>query len=918
MTPRSSTLAFMSIALVMPATAANLTIDLPLVESFRAPALDPAWKVDTSKDNLISVKDGSLEIKAAEHTYAHIQRPLGVDHIRASCTIQASSGVSWATSLFLYWRAGDWCQMSVISRNGGSYYVCLTANGQRTEQDLSRCRFTDFQNVAIELGDDCIRFMSSTDGKTWANELFVPRPAELRGPPALLVLGKGFGTDANSPDLNGDYGERGPVGISRVREVRVEKTEPARMKITTAERRERELASQDPLGRQILESGQEPSYEAVAAILPPLLKPREAVGAKEGRYEVGVQYEGTIQLDTGSDGWEQNGPTAWFELGSPPVRFGATGCAKRLVDGHLPVVVCESRHDGLTVEQTVLGWSEGMKPDTELWAYVRLTVTNPGTAARTAPVAFKSRPEAISKLDPVPLQVPAGGKAEVFFRVSSPARDAGAARVEAAEFSSRQNEVAAYWDKVVNAGMRVTTPEPRVNNAWRAWLAYNFINVDKIGDVYQPHDGAGFYEAIFGYSEVLYAHALDLWGFHDEARRYLESMFAFLKPDGLFAINYGLPDHGGLLFALAEHYRLTADKEWLHSVAPRMLKMCDWTIARRRNITNQGADRQSVTYGLIKFRPYCDYNVETYNYYANAYCCVGLEHAAAVLADADLADDAIRIADAAAAYRKDILASMDRAIIERDGMRLLPMEPDTHRLLKDSHNECGDYYGLVASMFLESEFLPPDDPRATLVVNGLEKRKGLILGMCEFNDGVDHAYTYGYWLNCLQRGEANRVLLGLYGSLAYGMGRETYCGVEVTYLKSGEPTPTMPHLYSGTQQLRILRMMLLREEGDGVLIGPAIPKAWLTNGKRIEVRHAETKYGPVSFVIESAVDTGRIDVAIAPPTRRIPARIQLHLNHPTGKPITEATVNGQPAVNVRGSLITIRPEKEPLKIQVGY
>lgn len=910
--------AAMSIVMGIPALAADAPLTLPFEETFTSTALDGAWKVDVSKDNGIALKDGALEISAAEHTFAHIQRPLGVDHVRASCAIQPGAGISWATSLFLYWKPGSWCQVSVIPRNGGSFYMCVTTDGRRTEQDLGRCRYADWHNVAIELGEDCIRFMSSADGRTWVNQSYVARPAELSGPPALLIVGKGFGTDAGTPDLNGDYGERGTVSVSRVRGLRVEKTLPARMKITAREERDRALARQDPLGRKILDSGREPSYEAVAAVLPALSKPREAVGAKEGRYEVGVQYDGTIQLDTGTDGWEQRGPTAWFEIGEPAVRFGSTGCKKRLMEGYLPIVVCTFEHDGLAFEQTVLGWSEGMTPDTDLWGYVRLVASGAGAGARTVPVVLRSRPETISTVGPVSLEIPAAGKSQVCFRIPSPGKDGGVVRVDDAEFTRRLDEVSASWKKIVDAGMRVGTPEPRINDAWRAWLAYNFINVDKIGDVYQPHDGAGFYEAIYGYSEVLYAHALDMWGFHDEARRYLESMFTFVKPDGLFAINYGLPDHGGLLFALAEHYRFTGDGAWFRSVAPRMVKMCDWAIARRQEITKEGADRQGVTYGLIKFRPYCDYDVETYNYYANAYCCIGLEHAAAVLGDAGLASDAARIGEAAAAYRKDILASMDRAVIERDGMRLLPMEPDTHRLLKDSGFECGDYYGLVAAMFLESEFLPADDPRAMLVVRGLEQRRGLILGMCEFNEGVDHAYTYGYWLNCLQRGDVDRVLLGLYGSLAYGMGRETYCGVEVTYLQTGEPTPTMPHLYSGTQQLRLLRMMLLREEGDNLLIGQAIPRAWMVDGKRVEVRNAATRFGPASCVIESAVGDGHIDATIEPPSRRAPAQIQIRLRHPDGKPIAEAVVNGEPTWAVQGDVVTVTVPKAPLKVRATY
>lgn len=896
------------------AQSAQAETILPWSDSFTGTAPAKEWQTDVSSGNDIAVRDGVLEIRAAENTFAHIQRPLGVDHVRASARIQAGGGVSWASSLFLYWQPGDWCQMGVIPRGDGSFYVCVTTEGRRSEQDLGRCRYADFQHVAIELGQNCIRFMASADGRNWRNELFVERPARLMGPPALLIVGKGFGLDAGSADLNSDYGVRGAVGVSRVDDVAVVPTDPARMRIMGDEIRERERVMRDPLGSRILESGREPSYEAVADVLPPLLKPREAVGAKDGRYEIGVEYDGTLQFDTGVDNWQSNGPSAWFEVGEPPVRFGSSGCAKRLLEGHLPIVIGRFEHDGLAFEQTVMGWSEGMDPDAPLWGYVRLEVTNPAAAERLTRVAFKSRPEAVSTLAPMTLRLPAGGKAEICLRAASPAKDGGVALMDAAEFSTRLDEVVACWKKTLNAGLRVSVPESRINDAWRAWLAYNFIDVDKIGEVYEPHDGAGFYEAVFGYSEVLYGHALDLWGFHDDARRYLESMFTFMKPDGLFAINYGLPDHGGLLLALAEHYRLTDDKEWLRKVSPRMIQMCNWAIARRGEITKAGADRSSVTYGLIKYRPYCDYETETYNYYANAYCCIGLEQTADVLARIGMAGEAARIGAEAAAYRKDILASMDAAVIERDGTHLLPMEPDTHRLLKDSGYECGDYYSLVASMLLECEFLPAADPRARLVTSGLENRRGLILGMCEFNQGVDHAYTYGYWLNCLRRDEVNRVLLGFYGTLAYGMGRDTYCGVEVTQIATGEPTPTMPHLYSGTQQLRLLRMMLLQEEGDELIVGRALPAAWLVPGQRVEINAAPTYFGPVSVVIESAKQGGQIDVSIDPPTRRPPKAIRLRLPDASGRAITAATLDGRELATFGGNSVTVTPTGRRMRI----
>ena len=50
------------------------------------------------------------------------------------------------------------------------------------------------------------------------------------------------------------------------------------------------------------------------------------------------------------------------------------------------------------------------------------------------------------------------------------------------------------------------------------------------------------------------------------------------------------------------------------------------------------------------------------------------------------------------------------------------------------------------------------------------------------------------------------------------MTRDTYSPVEVTMIKTGENHYTLPHLYSCTDQLRLLRNMLVREEGNALWI----------------------------------------------------------------------------------------------------
>jgi hypothetical protein len=676
----------------------------------------------------------------------------------------------------------------------------------------------------------------------------------------------------------------------------------------------------DPLRTAILKLGGDPDFDTVAGKLPPLSKPREIVGVKDHPYEIGVAYDGTIQLPTDGDGWEQKGPTLYFEVGSPPVRLGTGGCQKMLVDGYLPIVQTIWERDGVTYLETVFGWSPDLSPDTELFTYVWLVAANQTDPDKAVHVAARLKTSdgetAVSERDigSVRRQL----LRSLCLRVPAPLRGSGPEEIALEEWDRRADEVRQEWSKLLNAGMTIEVPEGRVQNAHRAWLAYNYLNVDKKDGRYEPHDGGGFYEAVFGYSAALYCHALDLWGRHADAARYLESLLEMLRPDGLFYVNYGLPDHGALLMALSEHYRLTGDAAWLRKVAPQMRKMCGWLLDARQKALAESDQRTALTRGLIKFAPYADYQNQTFGYYPDAYSCMGLRHAADVFRDVGMTDDAAKLAAAADAYRKDILASMDAAKFEHDNMTLLPMEPDTRRLLKDSNYECKSYYGLIASMMLEAELFPPDDPRALLVVRGLERRGGLILGMCEFNGGVDHAYTYGYWLNCLRRNDIRRVLLGFYGSLAYGMGRDTYCGVEVTKLLTGEPTPTMPHLYSGTQQLRLLRMMLLHEEGDELVIGQAIPRAWLAGGQHVSVKNAPTRFGPVSFTIKTNPIANQISVRLDPPQRRTPGHIRLVVRHPSSKPIHAAHIDDEPISGFTGDTLILPASEHATSILIDY
>ena len=150
------------------------------------------------------------------------------------------------------------------------------------------------------------------------------------------------------------------------------------------------------------------------------------------------------------------------------------------------------------------------------------------------------------------------------------------------------------------------------------------------------------------------------------------------------------------------------------------------------------------------------------------------------------------------------------------------------------------------------------------------------------------------------------------------MSRETYSGVEVTKLFTGDNEPTLPHLYSCTQQLRLLRMMLVREHGDRLWIGQAVPRHWMKKGNTIEVKEAATAFGPVSFSIRPHPDLGRIEVDLTAPPRRTPKAVVLRLREPTGRKIAMVKVNGRPVRSFTADTIELKSPQGRLKVEISY
>ena len=437
----------------------------------------------------------------------------------------------------------------------------------------------------------------------------------------------------------------------------------------------------DEVGERLLKGAAEPSFESVASVFPPFKYPREVVGVPDHPEDAGLDYLGRLQFIEDSFPLDKVNTTsrrsAWVELGEPPAPIASDEhpFKRTLVDDSLPMYVLTCTKNGVEYEQTVFGYSENYSPDRELFILLRVRVRSiGGDLPQRAQLVVGFEGDRYDR----PLRSTGPRTAEVNLKIpyNNPRSAVGVSPEDFEKLFCRTRE---FWEKTLQKDIPFKVPEPRVNHALKMWRAYSLLLSDKINGHIEPHDGAGVYDLIYGYSAAKYALMLDAYGDHARAGEIIDTMIQFQTPDGLYTQNFGLPDQGMFMHAIAEHFRLDGDVKWLRARTHALMAAGDWIIKRRAGTPDTG-----VTKGLIKWRPYCDFPHETYNYFGNVTSCIGLESAAGVLHEIGLHNEARRFETAGAAYRRDIVESMNGAAFQQDGLTVLPLEPDTHWLWNDS------------------------------------------------------------------------------------------------------------------------------------------------------------------------------------------------------------------------------------------
>lgn len=486
------------------------------------------------------------------------------------------------------------------------------------------------------------------------------------------------------------------------------------------------------------------------------------------------------------------------------------------------------------------------------------------------------------------------------------------------DFERERTAVTGYWRRQMDRSARLITPEPMLNAFYRAHASHLLINCEREPGSDRRFARVGsFAYGAYGNESCMMVVDLDRRGYHDEARECLDAWLRYQSTVGLpgdfdtkEGVLYGAggyeaggynQHHGWILWCLAEHYRFTRDEAWLRRAAPGILAASDWIIRERARTLN----RTDLSRGLLPSGSLEDIQDWWPWLSTNCYTWRGLDSAAWAL-EQIRHPRAAEIRKQAADYHKSLLAAFHAAMNRSPVVRLRSGASVPH--IPSQVFRRGRCFGWIcetlegALHLLITRALPPRSPKADWILN-------------DYEDNLYLSNQYGYtipnfdkdWFGLggmsmqacllfdvepyLYRDDVKQALRAMFNGIAVGYFPDVQMLTEHSLPNPGDWRGDHFKSSDESNAAGWLRCLFVREEGDTLLLGQAIPRDWLRPGGRCGIERAATYFGPASVVYEAGKNG--ITAHVLGPTRNPPKWIRVRFRGP--KPPAHVMVNGKPA-----------------------
>ncbi len=515
--------------------------------------------------------------------------------------------------------------------------------------------------------------------------------------------------------------------------------------------------------------------------------------------------------------------------------------------------------------------------------------------------------------------------------------------LEHLDFEKERTAVAGYWRRRLDQSARLITPEPMLNEFYRAHAGHLLINCEREPNHTLRFARVGsFNYGAYGNESCMMVVDLDRRGYHQEAQECLDSWLRyqgtvglpgdFSSQDGVLYGAGGYEDggynqhHGWILWCLVEHFRFTRDEAWLRRAIPGMLAAANWIIRE----TKRSANRHELERGLLPAGSLEDIGDWWTWLSTSCYTWRGLDSAAWAL-EQSKHPEANRVRQEADAFHSNLLANFHNAserspvVRLRDGTAVPQIPSHVHRRGRSFGWICQTLEG--ALHLLITRALDPRSQEAEWILK-------------DYEDNLYLSNQYGYTLDDFDKHWFDRGGMSMQACLLFDVEPYLYRD-EVKHalraLFNAQAVSYFPDVRMNTEHAAPyfddwrgdhykssdesnacgwLRQLFVREEGNALLLGQAVPRAWLNPGRKCGLERAATYFGPTSIVYTAAEN--EITAEIQGPRRNPPKQIRLRFRTPNENPLTSITVNGRPWKEFDGDWVNLPGGIGAATVVAGY
>jgi hypothetical protein len=505
------------------------------------------------------------------------------------------------------------------------------------------------------------------------------------------------------------------------------------------------------------------------------------------------------------------------------------------------------------------------------------------------------------------------------------------------------SDVRSYWSSQLAGAMQVDIPEPLLADVIRASQVYCLMAAreEEQGERISAWIASDRYGPLESEAHSIVS-GMDLFGHHDFSRRALDFFIHRYNAQGYLTTGYTVVGTGWHLWTLAEHYELTHDDAWLKANAADVLRVCRWIEAQREKTLHTWADGSKVVeYGLQPPGVAADWGMYCYRFFNAGHFCAGLGGAANALNEVGTPGAEALLSDAVA-FRQDILTSYHRCQALTPGIEL------SDGITRPGIPSMANVFGLVADYFPGADgnrswandvelgshhlvalgVMPPDASDVEWTAQTLEDYWFLQTGMGDYPADASHADPFGLG------GFAK--IQPYYGRLAevYAQRDEVRPFIRAYFnaipsLLNTENLSLWEHFHNmgawnKTHEtgwlLRQTRLMYVQERADELWLAPFVTTHWMADGQHVAVTNAPTRFGPVSYRLESHAADGWLEATVDPPRRSTPKDVVIRLRHPDGKRIVSVTVDGQKhgGFDADRECVRLGPLTKPVVVRAEY